>query len=532
MLRDEIQDKSRLRSHKYMYVSFYYNGSTYSTNKYCSNVYVVRSFFTTGSILSLGMLVFYSSTTEQWKHGVSHPMIGLTDRAVVNKTSVVASPPSTWQSFLQYCNFPSSLKSLNEGSMEGTLVFEQQENFKLLQVFMLARHGDRMPAYSFPNLFAIPQLNCSLPYPLGDGADELKFEIWDLNSHKFVNKPLRLKRDQLCGIGSLTVTGHEQHFILGKHFKQAYQKWFNEAQSPSKWADILFVHSTNVQRTMYSAASFLQGFLPEEALYRSRTSIHVSNGLALRGVPPGSNGVYHWCKNLYSDTAKELSSVELQAGHSFYSGVLDRVAAVLGVSKGQLPPKVTQLYDQLMVRACHNLALPYDPKQCTDSTLLTDLTEYADWANVHAFPPRTAVLMMQPFVYNVLFQQMNIAIEKDRQGRSDYLTFLLHFCHDTTLIAFLSAMSAQQKRWPPYATRVVLELWKKEMLSSEKSAEALYYVRLLYNGQPITSELQFASDDFEHDRELLKFSEFSKYITTGDFRAKESYDSVCSHASA
>ena len=489
----------------------------------------------TGGALGLGVWIAYSnSNTEGWKYGASDPLAGITDGARFHKTSLVPTP-SFREPYLQYCNSPTSLKSLNGDSMEGKLPFEQQGNFKLLQVFMLARHGDRMPAYSFPNMFATPRLNCNLPYLWGNRAlqvNEIEFKVWDLNNHKFASQPLRLKQDQRCNIGSLTSRGHEQHFILGQHFKQAYKKWFNQPQNPTNWTDFLFVHSTNVQRTMFSAASFLHGFLPKGALYRSISPIHISKGVALHGVPPGTNVVYQWCRKLSSISAKALSSEEIKAGHLFYSNVLDRVAAVLGVSKDKLPPKVTQLYDQVMVRVCHNLTLPCNPNRCMDSTLLADLADYADWTNIRTSPAAAKVLMMQPFVYNVLVQQMNSAIEKERQGRSDYLKFLFHFCHDTTLIPFLSSMSAQLKKWPPYASRVVLELWKKEMLSPETSAEASYYVRLLYNGRSIMSELGFSSANFEQNHELLEFSAWSKYITTGEFRAKESYDRVCGRVSA
>lgn len=378
-------------------------------------------------LLALICGFFCNSSTEIWRHGASpsastedsDAVAGLTDRARLHET-IVASPLATSplafpeEPYLQYCNSPSAMKSLSKGSLEGTLAFEQHMKFKLLQVFMLARHGDRMPVYSFPNLFSTPQLNCSLPYLWHDSAvqaNELEFKIWDLNKHEFFSKPLRLRRDQPCSIGSLTSRGHEQHFILGQHFKQAYKKWFNELQDPAIWADFLFVHCTDVQRTVYSAASFLQGFLPKGAHYRSQTPIHISKGLALHGVPPGTNLTYRWCKRINSIPAKDRSSEKMNAGHLVYSNVLDRIAAVLGVSKGKLPPKVTQLYDQIMVRVCHNLTLPCSPKQCTDSILITELAEYVEWFNMRARPTGTAVLMMQPFIYNVLFQQMNSAIE-------------------------------------------------------------------------------------------------------------------------
>lgn len=457
-----------------------------------------------------------------------------TDKARLLVNSQVTSSPASFGTYLQYCNSPNSTKHQNKDSLEGTLTFDQQGRFKLLQIFMLARHGDRMPVYSFPSLFPTPRLNCSLPEVWDDVVEQKNkgFKVKDISKPESASGPLispwqkKVKRNQPCDIGSLTRRGHEQHLILGQHFRQTYMEWFDEPRFAGNWTDFAFVHSTDVQRTMYSAASFLLGFLPMGAAYRSKVPIHISKGISLNGAPPGTKLVYRGCKLLNSITAKEVTAKDLEAGHSLYSGVLDRIAMALGVSKGKLPSKVTQLFDQIIVRMCHNLTIPSRPGRRIDAALVSELREYAEWANAQLFPKTTALLLLQPFVYNTLYQHANGAVVNDRQGRSDYLKFLLHFCHDTTLTAFLSSMAAPRRRWPPYATRIVLELWKDKMATS-KMSEDPYYVRFLFNGQPITSELHFDPGDFAHGQELLKFAAWSKYITTGKYRAKESYDKVC-----
>ena len=464
------------------------------------------------------------------------PMDRLTEthKAQIHVASEVVSSPSSFIPYLQYCNSPNYTKHPNRDSLEGTLASEQKGSFKLLQVFMLARHGDRMPAYSFPSLFATPRLNCSLPEVWDEVVLEKNkgFKVKDISKPDSESVPLisarqkKLKRNQPCDIGSLTRRGHEQHLILGQHFKQAYTKWFDEPQFPDNWTDFVFVHSTDVQRTMYSAASFLLGFLPMGAKYRKNVPIHISKGVSLQGAPPGTKLVYRGCKQLSSVTSKEVSAKELEAGHSRYSVVLDKVAAALGVSKGKLPSQVTHLFDQIIVRMCHNLTIRGRPRTSVDDALISELREYAEWANAQIYPNTTALLLLQPFVYNTLYQLASGAVESDRQGRSDYLKFLLHFCHDTTLTAFLSSMAAPRKRWPPYATRIVLELWKDETATLEGSEDP-YYIRMLFNGQPITSELQFDAGDFAHGQELLKFAPWSKYISTGKYRSKESYNKVC-----
>eukprot|EP00457_Paulinella_chromatophora_P005149 gb/GEZN01005163.1/.p1 GENE.gb/GEZN01005163.1/~~gb/GEZN01005163.1/.p1 ORF type:complete len:573 (+),score=55.64 gb/GEZN01005163.1/:120-1721(+) len=67
-------------------------------------------------------------------------------------------------------------------------------------------------------------------------------------------------------------------------------------------------------------------------------------------------------------------------------------------------------------------------------------------------------------------------------------SLLLYSAHDTTLIAFLSALSlwSENSTWPPYASMLVLEV---HILGAGRPEGVSHAVRLLYNGEILTEQL-------------------------------------------
>ena len=431
---------------------------------------------------------------------------------------------------LKYCNGVDTLSETNNASIEGTLPFDDKSQFKLLQVYILLRHGDRMPLYSSSKVIPTPKLNCSLPDFLEPHRSVLNnFKLISLTDNLTLSLNLHNGPQVECTSGLLTDMGYYQHYITGQYIRKTYSQLLTKRKFLSSWQEVLFTHSTNYERTQQSAASFLVGLLGDEA---TDVPIHVSKGITLYGLPPGSKAIYRWCPKLRDIIAKELSSGEFRSGQLFFSNVTERVAADMGVSLWKLPAKITQLYDQIMVRACHGMPPPCGKVGCIDHKLLQDIASYADWTTTYTYPMGTAVLMMQPFIYNTLFQQMNKAIVKDKNGEKDYLKLLLHFCHDTTLAAIMTTLALPQKKIMPYGSRLTFELWKREKDPSKMTTEdtwyySPYFVRILVNGQTVTHDLQLSLADFELARELVKFRAWKDYVTRGKFRSKESYDSVC-----
>ena len=61
--------------------------------------------------------------------------------------------------------------------------------------------------------------------------------------------------------------------------------------------------------------------------------------------------------------------------------------------------------------------------------------------------------------------------------------FVLRLAHDTTLAPVLGALGYPHVGWPPFASRIVFELWYHH--PSDQS-----FVRVLYQGKDITSDLE------------------------------------------
>ena len=61
----------------------------------------------------------------------------------------------------------------------------------------------------------------------------------------------------------------------------------------------------------------------------------------------------------------------------------------------------------------------------------------------------------------------------------------LYSGHDTTLLPLLSALGIDISNWPPYASNIIFELYRKNV-----SGKSEYFVKVLYNGeeQRVTGE--------------------------------------------
>lgn len=62
----------------------------------------------------------------------------------------------------------------------------------------------------------------------------------------------------------------------------------------------------------------------------------------------------------------------------------------------------------------------------------------------------------------------------------------IYLGHDTVIAPVLAALGAYKGAdcvWPPYASRIVFELWEGSVSSEQ------HYVRIIFNGRPVTSHV-------------------------------------------
>ena len=168
-------------------------------------------------------------------------------------------------------------------------------------------------------------------------------------------------------------------------------------------------------------------------------------------------------------------------------------------------PNISKVFDYVVTSGCHDRArpLPCSKDECVSYEFGNDLFAYVDWTYATKFPLNSAV---------ITFHFRNNVADKSHLFNRN---FMLSVAHDSTILQVLNAIRLPIVHdWIPYASRLVFELWKEK-------DQPKHFVRILYNGQPITQ----LRDDFQH--ELVEFSEWKNSLTTGNYRNIDSYNSVC-----
>ena len=192
----------------------------------------------------------------------------------------------------KYCH-QSLLESVT--GLEGMLS-SNADQYELVQVHMLLRHGDRSQATNF-------RVNPPVRYECGmvDGDNEWK----KLQDFTLVPHPIDAHLKQIattlyrgdqakaCRSGELTLIGFQQHKKLGYFMQDRYNALI---QSITNNNDV-FIQSTNFQRTIHSAAAFLLGFNAKR-IDQPFQSIHVSKDINLSLPPNRMSNNYPKCKKL------------------------------------------------------------------------------------------------------------------------------------------------------------------------------------------------------------------------------------------
>lgn len=426
----------------------------------------------------------------------------------------------------EYCN--ELWNDVGVSGSEGNLPFEGNDYYELIQVHMIARHGDRAPVHQ---TWLSEGLKIPCTFPKGEKHWNHLSDFTTQKLREFGISPFEStnlfpgygKRD--CKLGELTYRGHLQHYLLGHFFAKQYAHQVN-MYLDSDWSKNVFVHSTNYPRTLGSAASFLLGFLPDESTIRKSVPIHFSQGTLLYGAPRGVTMTYRWCPKLREIT--KFQNSELDAGRMFYSDAMDEAAKVFKKPSAKLPESPVMV-ENFLVRMCHKKKLPCHNRKCIEMPLAYRLLEYADWTIEHKYTTTTSILMMQPFVYNSVLKKIFEATDKLASDKHDYDKFLLYFAHDSTLTPLMTLLGIPPKKWVPYASRLVIELWKEKESSNPADSVGYgpYYIRILFNGQGWTRKLPLPEPSFALVKDLVKLRVFKKFLTTGKFREKDSFDKEC-----
>lgn len=93
------------------------------------------------------------------------------------------------------------------------------------------------------------------------------------------------------------------------------------------------------------------------------------------------------------------------------------------------------------------------------------------------FRDQTLKLAIGPFV-DILLTNMEKFVRSSNSP--DSAKFFLYSGHDTTLIPLMCALGIESESWPPFASNVVLELYRNTDIAEN---EEQYYVKVLFNDE-------------------------------------------------
>ncbi|KAJ2752162.1 hypothetical protein IWQ56_006776, partial [Coemansia nantahalensis] len=191
--------------------------------------------------------------------------------------------------------------------------------------------------------------------------------------------------------------------------------------------------------------------------------------------------------------------------------LMTRLQNIFGVSGGSWDEGWDGYFDVLHARLCHDMKLPctagsggaaeqvcattQDAAQVSRNANYEWAFKYRDCPNAHDLTRLTIGSLV-----GTLREQMTAHIA----GKTAALKFALYSGHDSTVWPLLGVLGADQHSslWPPYASNLIFELWKKQ--------DGQRVVRVIFNG----NVLGLASDSAWCDMNACPVDKFLAHIDT------------------
>ncbi|KAJ8968867.1 hypothetical protein NQ317_008123 [Molorchus minor] len=340
-------------------------------------------------------------------------------------------------------------------------------NDTLVSVAVLFRHGDRAPKTSFPN-----------------------DEYYDLSYWPM-------------GYKQLTNRGKQRHLELGKWFRNRYDSFLPDIYSP----DDIYVRSSDVDRTLMSAAVNLAGLYPPAA------SQVFDEGLNWQPVPihtlPKKKDFVISMKKKCKKYNKELAKMDTE---EFFVNINEQNSELYEYISNQTGWEVDDISYIKTLQSNFYTYGTYNSSFIPSwaDNLDQDLIDYLAGA---AFAKDTYTkelkrLRIGPFFY-YLFEQFDNVIG----GDEDTAKFLMLSGHESTIAAVLNGMGTFDYMPPEFASVVIWEL--------RQDGSGDYYINMFYKKE--ASIAQISVDGCQFDCNYDDFKNLLDPITVSE----DDWESEC-----
>jgi len=277
------------------------------------------------------------------------------------------------------------------------------------------------------------------------------------------------------GIGELTPEGMNQEYNLGKTLREKYIKTYGLLPDTYQ-SGKMYVLSTDYNRTLMSAESFLTGFYPPGTgpkLENNTPALPDSiQPIPIHITPKGQTNII----NPEISDSKEFDAL-LEKYSYTQKAWIDQNKALsedfkhwgkcLGVKIDNLSDFLIPA-DNVNCMHIHNIPLPKElTKEDIDKIIENKMSACA----VRFVPKEIAIFMATPFLTK-LKTDMDIAVKNN----TPHFNYILYSGHDDSILGIMSALNVPLANNPPYASHIDFELYKDNND---------YMVKVLYNGKAL-----------------------------------------------
>ncbi|CAG8464911.1 697_t:CDS:2 [Acaulospora morrowiae] len=372
-------------------------------------------------------------------------------------------------------------------------------SLRLVQV--IHRHGERAPRKRLTefipglwNLCHAAQACILLPQ---QGIDELHFEfssnlpplsasLTGLAESSRIQKVISLPGD--CSESQLTDIGRTSMSQLGAHLRDLYvnRLKFLDAKISDENDESIYLRSTYFNRTFESLHQlFIGGLYPSK--YREN-----SFSLKIHTRDPYSENLYanHKCKRFF-ELLSEFQKTASSRHESKLKSLNEKLKPIVNEVSFSSNPSCNEL-----LAKSNGIPLP---KEFT-ADVIDDLNAVSTGRSFGGFDeiPELRRLGIGPLLFE-LQDQILSKIGNSKES-ADNLKLAIYSTHDVTIAPLLAALDAyENRRWPPFASHIIIELFQQKSSSSQAKIDdkdrvknrktvdienqGEYFVRVKYNNK-------------------------------------------------
>jgi lysosomal acid phosphatase len=299
---------------------------------------------------------------------------------------------------------------------------------KLIFALDVIRHGDRSPA------FAMPKSNYQWPQ----------------------------------GLGELSPKGMQQEYNLGQHMRQRYV--VETHLLPEQYSSTsLYVRSTDFNRTLMSAESFLYGLYP---LGTGPSTLPSGfQPIPIHSTPKENDDLLlpHYNPAQHDEilTKYVFTRPDWRTKTAAAQSKFARWSAATGMPITNLW-QVVFVADGLRIGQLYNVPAPTGLSEQDQQEIIA----LGTWAFIDAMKIPQVYQLTSTHLLSTIIHYLQTSTE-----HTNTLKYVLFSAHDDTLMTLLSVLQAPVTEWPPYASDVNFSLYENPAHN--------FYVKISFNNQPV-----------------------------------------------